>query len=325
MQTTLTASCGARFAGRLFACNLLPCTLVGFPGVAGAQQTMASSDKIWAGLKGDVFGDRAILADTGLVRIEAPKRAQDAALVPVDIYIDPAKAPDGVKSVTMIIDVNPAPVAATFQIGKDAGVTHLSTRVRVNDYSYLRAIAETQSGELHMAQTFVKASGGCSAPAVKNTDEALASMGQDEAASVRAESDETMTKVQELQLMIRHPNNSGLQRDPLTQYFIPPHFVQKLSISQADRLILSMEGGISISEDPNFRFDFAARGAGEIRSKRSIRTARCSGQMAAGCNRPLRRVWSSNRRLVALWFGDVAATADLIPIGTTTASFSAAS
>ena len=51
-------------------------------------------------------------------------------------------------------------------------MTHLATRVRVNDYSYLRVIAETQSGELHMAQTFVKASGGCSAPAVKNTDEA---------------------------------------------------------------------------------------------------------------------------------------------------------
>ena len=98
--------------------------------------------------------------------------------MPVDIYIDPAMAPGGVKSVTFIIDVNPAPVAATFQIGKDAGVTHLSTRVRVNDYSYLRVIAETESGELHMAKTFVKASGGCSAPAVKNTDEALASMGQ---------------------------------------------------------------------------------------------------------------------------------------------------
>jgi sulfur-oxidizing protein SoxY len=64
--------------------------------------------------------------------------------------------------------------------------------------------------------------------------------------------------------MIRHPNNSGLQRDPITQYFIPAHFVQKLSISQGDQKILSMEGGISISEDPNFRFDFSARGNGEI-------------------------------------------------------------
>ena len=73
-----------------------------------------------------------------------------------------------------------------------------------------------------------------------------------------------MTKAQELQLMIRHPNNSGLQRDPLTQYFIPAHFVQKLKISQEDRLIPSMEGGISISEDPNFRFDLLAPGTGEI-------------------------------------------------------------
>ncbi|TIX06447.1 MAG: quinoprotein dehydrogenase-associated SoxYZ-like carrier [Mesorhizobium sp.] len=237
-------------------------TLFGSSGAAHAQQTAASSDRIWQDLKGDVFGDRAILIDTGVVRVEAPKRAQDAAIVPVDIYIDPAKAPDGIKSVTLIIDVNPAPVAATFQIGKDAGVTHLSTRVRVNDYSYLRAIAETQSGELHMAQTFVKASGGCSAPAVKNQDEAIATMGQMKLRQFPPQ--ETMTKAQELQLMIRHPNNSGLQRNPLTQRFIPAHFVQKLSISQADRPILSMEGGISISEDPNFRFDFTAQGTGDI-------------------------------------------------------------
>ncbi len=238
--------------------------LVALSGTADAQQTTISSEKIWQSLKGDVFGDRAILLDSGLVRIEAPKRAQDAAIVPVDIYIDPAKAPSGVKSVTMIIDVNPAPVAAVFQIGKDAGVTHLSTRVRVNDYSYLRAIAETQGGELHMAQTFVKASGGCSAPAAKNQKEALASMGQMKLRQFAPPASETMTKVQELQVMIRHPNNSGLQRDPLTQYFIPAHFVQKLSISQAGRPILAMEGGISISEDPNFRFDFAAQGTGDI-------------------------------------------------------------
>jgi sulfur-oxidizing protein SoxY len=238
--------------------------LVGVAGPAAAQQSMAGSEKIWATLKGDVLGDRPVLLDTGLIRIEAPKRAQDAALVPVDIYIDPAKAA-GVKKVTMVIDVNPAPVAATFQIGKDAGVTHLATRVRVNDYSWLRVIAETDSGELHMSQTFVKASGGCSAPAVKNSKDALASMGQMKLRQFVPPAEETMTKAQELQLMIRHPNNSGLQRDPLTQYFIPAHFVQNLSILQGDRLILSMEGGISISEDPNFRFDFAVHGTDDIR------------------------------------------------------------
>lgn len=232
--------------------------LVALMGYASAQQTTASSEQIWQSLKGDVFGDRSILLDDGVVRIEAPKRAQDAAIVPVDIFLDPAKAPDGLKAVTMIIDVNPAPVAAKFDLGKDAGVTHISTRVRVNDYSFIRAIAETGNGKLHMAQTFVKASGGCSAPAGKNAKEALASMGQMKLRQF--EGAEKISKAEELQLMIRHPNNSGLQRDPLTQYFIPAHFVDKLSVSQGDRLILAMEGGISISEDPNFRFDFNAQG-----------------------------------------------------------------
>lgn len=239
--------------------------LIGFAPPAAAQQTMATSDAIWDGLKGDVFGDRPIQTGTGLVGIEAPKRAQDAAIVPVDITIDPAKAPGGIKSLTLIIDVNPSPVAATFEIGKDAGVTHVSTRVRVNDYSYLRAIAETQDGELHMVKTFVKASGGCSAPAVKNMDEALKTMGQMKLRQFAAT--ETQSKEPELQLMIRHPNNSGLQRDPLTQYFIPAHFIQKVSVWQGDRPILSMEGGISISEDPNFRFDYKVSGSDEIHAE----------------------------------------------------------
>jgi sulfur-oxidizing protein SoxY len=256
---------GRGFSRRAFLLGAASLTLAGPvlpPGISAAQQTMASSDRIWAGLKGDVFGEREILADTGLVRVEAPKRAQDAALVPVDIYLDAAGG--DVQSVTLIIDANPAPVAATFRFGPDAGVTHLSTRVRVDDYSWIRAVAENAEGELHMSKTFIKASGGCSAPAVRNSPEALAEMGRMKLRQFAQQPAAPMTKVQELQLMIRHPNNSGLQRDPLTQYFIPAHFVQKLSIAQADRPILSMEGGISISEDPNFRFDFAVRGEGDI-------------------------------------------------------------
>lgn len=229
---------------------------------AAAQQTMVTSEKIWQSIKGDILGELPVSEeDTGIVRLEAPKRAQDAALVPVDVYLDP-KA-QGIKSLTMVIDVNPAPVVAKFSFGKDAGVTHLATRVRVNDYSYLRAIVETEDGKLQMVKTFIKASGGCSAPAVKNTDEAMASMGQMKLKQFPP-TEGKASGAKDVQLMIRHPNNSGLQRDPITQYFIPAHFVQKIDIKQGDRPILSMEGGISISEDPNFRFDFLSTGPGEI-------------------------------------------------------------
>jgi sulfur-oxidizing protein SoxY len=229
-----------------------------------AETADAPSNETWNGLKTDVFANRPIKDNEGLISIEAPKRAQDAALVPVDIRIDPAKAPDGVKAITLIIDVNPSPVAATFKFGDNSGVTHLSTRVRVNDYSFVRAIAETQGGELYMTETFVKASGGCSAPAVKNQDEAKATMGQMKLRQF-AVKDSTDGRSPELQLMIRHPNNSGLQRDPQTQLFIPPHFIHEISVMQGDRKIFSMEGGISISEDPNFRFDYHPDGKNPIR------------------------------------------------------------
>ena len=229
-----------------------------------AQSTPDESAKLWEGLKTDVFGDRPILLATGLVTLVAPKRAQDAGLVPIDIMIDPVKSGGGVKSVTVIIDVNPAPLAAKFELGKDSGVTHLSTRVRVNDYSYVRAIAETANGELHMSEAFVKASGGCSAPAVKNPQEAKLTMGLMKLKQFSGKSEASISAPSELQLMIRHPNNSGLQMDQITRYFIPPHFVNDLTISKDGALILKMEAGISISEDPNFRFDYNAAGAKEI-------------------------------------------------------------
>jgi sulfur-oxidizing protein SoxY len=227
---------------------------------------MAGSEKIWAALKGDVLGDRPILLDTGLIRIEAPKRAQDAALVPVDIYLDPAKA-SGVKKVTMVIDVNPSPVAATFHIGKDAGVTHLATRVRVDDYSWLRVIAETESGELHMSQTFVKASGGCSAPAAKNADEAKVSLGQLRFRQFAREGESAATRAREAQIMIRHPNNSGLQMDQVTRLYTPAFFVRDLAVVQDDELVLKMESGISLSEDPNIRFTYRPNGATTMRAE----------------------------------------------------------
>jgi len=237
------------------------------PQPAGAQQTPASSDQIWQSFKGDVFGDKALAEDDGVVAIEAPKRAEDAALVPITVSIDAARAPQGIKALTLIVDVNPSPVAATFTIGKDAGITRLATRLRVNDYSYLRAIAETPDGKLHMSKVFIKASGGCSAPAVKNMTEAMKTMGQMKLRQFAAT--DTGGAEPELQLMIRHPNNSGLQRDPLTQYYIPAHFIDTLKISQGERLLLTMEGGISISEDPNLRFDYTPKGAGVIKAEAS--------------------------------------------------------
>ena len=61
--------------------------------------------------------------------------------------------------------------------------------------------------------------------------------------------------------MIRHPNYSGLQRDQVTQLFVPAHFIDTLEVRQGDELLFTLTGGISISENPVFRFSYDDNGA----------------------------------------------------------------
>jgi sulfur-oxidizing protein SoxY len=68
-------------------------------------------------------------------------------------------------------------------------------------------------------------------------------------------------------LMIRHPNNSGMQMDQVTRLYTPARYVEKLAVYQGDDLVSSMSGGISIAEDPNFRFTFNPNGAKEFRAE----------------------------------------------------------
>jgi sulfur-oxidizing protein SoxY len=165
------------------------------------------------------------------------------------------------KSLTLVIDENPAPVAGTFTIGPNSGVTSISTRVRVNSYSYMRLVAELSDGQLYGVKTFVKASGGCSAPAASNSDATRAMLGQMKFRAFRPGSDASP----EAQVMLRHPQNSGLQMDQLTRLYIPPFFIENLKIWQGDDLVVAMDGGIAISEDPNIRFNYKPNGAGKFR------------------------------------------------------------
>ena len=210
----------------------------------------------WEDVSDALWGDQPMLR-SGVVTLRAPERAEDAAIVPVTIALD---LPEGdarrVETVTLVVDENPSPVAATFTLGEGAGVEEIGTRLRVNAYTPIHAVAELSDGSLHVAERFVKASGGCAAPALKDPEEAMASLGRMKLRHLGEGPDGSA----EAQLLIRHPNNSGLQRDPLTQYYIPAHYVRELTIEQGDAPILSMEGGISISEDPAFRFTYEPSG-----------------------------------------------------------------
>jgi sulfur-oxidizing protein SoxY len=234
-------------------------------GIAGPAMAAEEKDP-WPDLVRDAFNGRDIADGAGVISIEMPYRAEDAALVPVTLRTTlPSGDARSVKAITLVIDHNPAPVAATFQTG--AGVTMISTRVRVNSYTNVHAVAELSDGRLYGSMVFVKASGGCSAPAGKNAAEAKANLGvmrfRQFAAAKPA--DGPASAPREAQIMIRHPNNSGLQVDQLTLYPIPAFFVRDIRIWQGDELMLAMDGGISMSEDPNIRFTYRPNGATQFR------------------------------------------------------------
>ncbi len=155
---------------------------------------------------------------------------------------------------SLVIDKNPAPLVADFTFGPAAGKGErtLETRVRVDMYSNIRAIVETADGKLHMATKFVKAAGGCSAPALKDTDAALAEAGK---MQIKLLADGGGQR--EAQLKIRHPQYSGLQLNQATGYYIPAKFLRVIDVQRGGDRVFRMEGGISLSENPNIRFTYA--------------------------------------------------------------------
>lgn len=236
----------ASLIGRAVAGLVLAACLAG-PAVAD------ESEATWAAIRPSIFGERSIADGAALIEIEAPKRAEDAAIVPLDVQFH---APNNlkVKGLTLVIDENPSPVVASFTFDDPRAAFDLSTRVRVDRYSFVRAIAETDDGALHMVKAYVKAAGGCSAPATKDPAEAKANLGQ-----MRFRSFAEVGRAQ-AQVQIRHPNYSGLQMDQVTRHYTPAWFVEKVTVMQGDAPIFSMEGGISLSENPTFRFAYRPTG-----------------------------------------------------------------
>jgi sulfur-oxidizing protein SoxY len=220
----------------------------------------------WPGLVQDIFNNRPMNDGAGVIAIEMPYRAEDAAIVPVTLQVKlPPTDSRRVMAITLVIDQNPAPMAARFELGQDSSVSEISTRVRVNSYSDVHAVAELSDGQLYVTKTFVKASGGCSAPAAKNAEEAKARLGQIRFRQFAKPSEGPQSGARDAQIMIGHPNNSGLQMDQVTRLYIPAFFIDELRMWQDDSLILAMRGGISISEDPNIRFSYVPNGAKRIR------------------------------------------------------------
>lgn len=231
-----------------------------------ATAATSNDESVWNQvLKDRFFPGKTIQEGSDIIEIDAPYRAEDPALVPIRIKSNITQAPERyIKKITVLIDQNPVPFAAEFEFSPDSGRADLAMRVRINSYSYVRAIAETNDGKLYMHKKFVKASGGCSAPIGADLDAAMLRLGK---MKFRLDGDVKTNQPTLAQLLISHPNITGMQMDQVSRHIRPKHYVEKIRVYFDDKPILTAKTDIAISADPNFRFYFVPNRAGELKAE----------------------------------------------------------
>ena len=248
---------------------MMAAALLGAGGRIAVAQVEPHDDP-WPSIATQIFNGRQLEDGSAIIGIEAPYRAEDAAIVPISIRnLAGAAETDPVRGVTLVIDQNPSPLAAVFTMGENSFIRSLSTRVRVDSYTNIHAVAQAADGRLYQAARFVKAAGGCSAPVAKQDSAPVASHEADwiPMGTMRFRQFPSEAGSKELQLMVRHPNYSGMQMDQISRLYVPADFVSTIRIWQGDDLLLTVESGISIAENPQFRFDYRPNGATEFRAE----------------------------------------------------------
>ena len=234
-------------------------------GAARGQDARPADSAVWKKVHASMFGNAVLEAADGVVTLDTPKRAEDAAIVPLAIRAQfPQTKERHIETIWLVIDNNPSPIAAVFRFTLESGRADIETRVRIEEYTYVRAVARTNDGKLYMAANYVKASGGCSAPAGKDAIAAKANLGK---MRLRVGDGVEAGRPAIAQLMISHPNDSGLAMDQVTRSYATPHFVRRVEVRYDGKPIMDADVDFSISENPNFRFYFVPTGEGELDAK----------------------------------------------------------
>ncbi len=245
-------------------------------GLPSAQHGDSSPE--WDNLRSHLFQSRPLDASGSAVQIIAPLRAAYGASVPVKIVSKLPQTPGlYVRRMHLLVDKNPSPVAAVLDLTTEVGQADFETRLRVDEYSHVRVVAELSDGSLHTDSRYVKTSGGCSAP--PNRD-ALALIGK---TVLKVPEHVTMNQPTGADVTVIHPNDTGFELNQVTVMYIPAHFVRSIKVSYAERKIFDADLDFSLSENPTLHFNFVPHGQGQLRAEvEDSKDGRWTGQVAVG-------------------------------------------
>lgn len=237
-------------------------------GAVALLPAVATAQSAWDNIRPELFAQRTIHDGTGIMTLKSPFRPEDQRAVPIGVD---AAFTDGrsVKAITIIIDENPSPVATVLRPGPNRAHVNVNMTFRFNRKTNVRAVVEASDGELYMAHAFVRYAGGqsaCSAPPNGNPEEIAANMGKMKLSELTDAATGHSSQVQRrARLEVKHPNFTGLQMDQITLLYYPVHIIEKLEVRQGNDVVMQMENGISVSENPVIDFNFDLNGAGALK------------------------------------------------------------
>lgn len=233
--------------------------------IAFAGNASAEADpKLWGVVKEAYFAKRD-MQEVDFIRVDAPRRAESGAQVPVSYHIDNAAA-NGVviKNLYAFVDANPIPLTATYHLGDTLGNFSLATRIRFETDAFVRLVGETADGKLYLASREIRAAGGCGGTVDGNEAEIRASAGK---IKLNVESPVKLGGVTPAIFNIKHPMRTGLQRDLVSQGYVPAFYISKAVFDFNGKQILSVDIGVGTAEDPYYKFDFVPNAAGVLEVK----------------------------------------------------------
>ena len=232
--------------------------------LATSINAFAEADpKLWPVMK-EAFFEKRPMQEVDFIKIDAPKRAESGAQVPVTYSVDTAASKAaGVKIVKLyaFVDANPIPLTATYHLTDALGDFNLSTRIRFETDAFVRLVGEDAKGKLYLASRPIRAAGGCGG--IVSNDEAAvrAAAGK---IRMKVATPEKFGAATTAKVNIKHIMRTGLQRDLVSQGFLPAFYINKATFTYNGKPVMTVDVNVGTAEDPYFKFSFIPEKPGQF-------------------------------------------------------------
>ena len=234
--------------------------LAGGLGAVGARPVCAADDRSggdplgsmqWPSLRRQYLAD-APMRFSDAVAVRTPAFADDAMNVPLQVDARAlGAAGGGVQRLLVVVDRNPIREVLAFEPLRALPV--LALRIRLEQASPVRAMAQTRDGQWHVGGVWAQAAGGgCTVPGASRADGSWKStLNQVQARIFRNMADGS----RRLRVRVMHPMDTGLAAG------IPAFYIERLELVDAGgqawwRLALHEP----VSENPLMTFELPSEG-----------------------------------------------------------------